>query len=266
MWLHGRRVSVGEARFTDSGWTWWRRVRRNPKGRLPCHWFVRRQGWVVGVTLLDQVRGWAEVIVYEDECGGVWRIPTADVQRVGERISIGGELHLFVPAAHFAYTPARGEHVTRAVGGCAMKRVADPAAATSARLTAAEREVIITASDAEHGVAHVFTESKSALARRLLRVAWAIGASVTRTGAGVEFDLPIRCLSVRVPRELTPAERVQRRRAAAVSQEARNGAESDGAPSVSAPPAMPLADAAVDNGAGATPVPTPTPLLSGTAG
>ncbi len=105
------------------------------------------------------------------------------------------------------------------------------------RLTTAEREIIVTANDEERGVLHVFTESRSALATRLLNVARAIGAVVTATGAGIEFDLPVRCLSVRVPRQLTEAQRAQRQEVLASRHKPRRGAETPIAHGVLAPPA-----------------------------
>jgi len=104
MWVRGHRVSVGAARFTGSAWCWVRQVRKNLKGRLACHWFCLRSGWVISDELLGQVRPWAEVIVYADECGGIWKIPTEDVQRVGERILIAGVPHRCVAAQHWHYT------------------------------------------------------------------------------------------------------------------------------------------------------------------
>ncbi len=102
-------------------------------------------------------------------------------------------------------------------------------------LTTDEREVIITTNDAERGVLHVFTESRSALATRLLKAARAAGAVVTPTGAGIEFDLPVRA---------------QRREVLASHQKAHLGAGIPGAPGLSAPPAARVVS---ETGGGASP-------------
>ncbi len=102
-------------------------------------------------------------------------------------------------------------------------------------LSPCEREVIITANDAERGVVHVFTESRSTLATRLFKVARAVGADVTPAGEGFAFDLPTRCLSARIPKALSAAQLTQRRQATAASQRARFRAENSGAPSVATP-------------------------------
>ncbi len=119
------------------------------------------------------------------------------------------------------------------------------------RLTPAEREVIITANDAGRGVLHVFTESSSALATRLLKVARAVGAVITPTGAGYEFDLPVRCLSVRIPRTSTAAQKAQLATIRARRQKGHFAFEILGATRASAPPAVRVA---VDTGAEGTPV------------
>jgi hypothetical protein len=88
-----------------------------------------------------------------------------------------------------------------------------------ARLTSAEREVVLNFND-EEGHWHAFTDS-SRLARRLLAVAARWGVTPQKLGEGYEFELPPEAIRFAAPRRLSEAERRQRRRAAEASRRAR---------------------------------------------
>ncbi len=106
IFFRGRRIPVGEARFVDDGWCWWRRVRKEQRGQRQAHWWHERGGWVIGCDLFDQVSPWAAGTVYEDEDGGEWSITTAEIPGVGERIGIQGAPHWFVAERHWDHKPA----------------------------------------------------------------------------------------------------------------------------------------------------------------
>jgi hypothetical protein len=69
-------------------------------------------------------------------------------------------------------------------------------------LTAEEKEIVVTIADDEKSW-HVFTDSKRALSAKLLQVARRWGVEPIPVGEGFQFDLPLKALSVRVPRKAT---------------------------------------------------------------
>lgn len=105
LFFRGRRIPVGEARLAGDGWCWWRRVRKEQRGRLQAHWWHERGGWVIGYDLFQQVSPWAAWTLYEDEDGGEWWIESTKIPQDGERIAIQGRPHWFVAARHWDYKP-----------------------------------------------------------------------------------------------------------------------------------------------------------------
>ena len=84
-------------------------------------------------------------------------------------------------------------------------------------LTKEEREVILTASDAED-TWHVFTDS-ARFTRRLLTLAARWGVTPERLGEGYEFTLPPAAIRFATPRRLSERQRDALQRGRGRSQE-----------------------------------------------
>ncbi len=85
-----------------------------------------------------------------------------------------------------------------------MATVAPSFADRKPRLTASERELVLTVADDEQRW-HVVTDSRRAISARLLKAARALGVDVTRTGYGYEFSLPLWAIAVRTKRRVRVA-------------------------------------------------------------
>lgn len=97
------------------------------------------------------------------------------------------------------------------------------------KLGPAEREFLIGATD-DDPFCRIYVDAPSRLARKLLSLAQAWGATPQRLGDGFQFELPLRAIRFARPRQLTEAQLAQRRRAATASRTARNGLRINGAP------------------------------------
>jgi len=78
--------------------------------------------------------------------------------------------------------------------------------ASSLRLTASEREIVLTIADDEQSW-HVHTDSRRAASGRLLRAARAWGVEPRREGAGYGFDLPLAAVRFAGPVRTTERQR-----------------------------------------------------------
>lgn len=94
-------------------------------------------------------------------------------------------------------------------------------------LTRDEREVIIAKTDAEDAWT-IHTDSRSAFSSRVRKVAAALGLTPERQGAGWAFTLPLKALSVRVPRGASETEKARRRAAGVRLQQSRHASRENG--------------------------------------